>query len=217
LVRRRKAGQAEDVFADLIPGLIIIIITIFIIGVTDITHTKSVKLAADKGMKELYAFDRLTFLRSPVDMSKYDKSLTGMTVADLLVASGDSISNNAKPAWLSYNIVSSSAQCGDEMRKIIESTVGEYAFEWKVKVTDGSSVVFLCEDTSILDEATKIAPFLVPVPGVGLIAKVGVKYGVSVLLGTKLVDYVTDTNYVLPSKVKGNFKVNIWVKFFGFE
>ena len=210
---RKKSGQTEDILADLIPGLILIIVTMFLVGFATIGSENKVELKSEQDMRDLYSFDRLTFLRSPVNVSGCDKDVS---MAELLVKLSDYSKSGIGEEWINTSLISGGV-CGSRLRKMIEDRIGSYAFEWDIKVSDKIKVLFTCKKESYLDEATKISPFLVPVPGSGIAVKVIVKYGVSVLTSYRLTDYTTLTNYTLPSKEGENLKINMKVKFFGFE
>lgn len=63
-----KRGQSEDIFNDLIPALILIIVTVVIIAINSYSETSQISSISENDFASLHRLDLITYMRMPASI-----------------------------------------------------------------------------------------------------------------------------------------------------
>ncbi|MBI4447896.1 hypothetical protein HY643_02855 [Candidatus Woesearchaeota archaeon] len=141
-----KKGQTEDIFADAIPGIIILIVTLMIVWGMGVSHKGQISAAIDSSTSNVHKLELITSLRVPIDATKIpEQEKTKIwTVADvILLADKKEVEDfnwlfSEKLLYQKVEGTNSTYECG----KDLPITLSKYS--WVLTVKKGEREFFKC-------------------------------------------------------------------------
>lgn len=128
-----KKAQTEDIFNDLIPALILIVITVIIISINGSGEAKNAEKAFASDMSSLKNLDIITYLRMPVAVHD--------SLSEYIIAL-----NSGSQDALRFTKGIDPYECDAGLASELRSNIGKAYNQWSLRVFDSKSdaMIFSC-------------------------------------------------------------------------
>ncbi len=148
--KKNKKGQTEDIFADLLIAIILIVIAVIIIGAKKGEHLTSTNSILSSEKNELKEIDLLTLLRSPAFQHNVEaeglSKIETFNFAELFSAIASNYPNeNMEYSWLFDDLIDEGLTCESELNELIAETLGYSNWNLYLYRNQGKKV-FECEN-----------------------------------------------------------------------